>query len=85
MAKIKTSKEQEIVVNWCGVSRIGGDVLLERKDQRAVHEIAEEIEGVEWIERDLDGKVYDGPFTVILVSKEETGVVQIALRKKVEK
>lgn len=81
MIGIKISTGKEFHANWCGVSSLSGDVIVEKEDARVLHEIAEELEGAGWIEQDDTQERHDGPFTVGRISREKNGMVRITMRK----
>lgn len=82
MIKIKTSTGLEFAADFCGVSSLDGDVVIQKEDPRMLHEIAQELEGTRWIERIGLDRRHDGPFAVRMISRENNGTVQIVLRKE---
>lgn len=85
MIKIRLSTGMEFPARWCGVSSLSGDVIIEKDDKRTLHEIAEGMEGAEWIWQDDTDETHDGPFTVKRISRENDEMVRIAMRKKDKK
>ena len=82
MVDIKTNKGIEFAADFCGVSSLDGDVVIQKEDPRMLHEIAQEMEGTEWVERVGQDRRHNGPFTVRMISRENNGQVQIVLRKE---
>lgn len=82
MVTVKTGNGIEFAADFCGVSSLDGDVVIQKEDPRPLHEIAQELEGAGWIERVEYGMRHDGPFAVRLISRENNGQVQIVMRKE---
>lgn len=82
MIEIMTSANIVFIANWCGISSISGDLVIEKEDKRTLPQIAEELEGAEWMESKNPKQKYEGPFTIRLISREKDGAVQIMLRKE---
>lgn len=81
--RIRTSKEIEYTVDWIDTVSVGG-VFMQMPDDRALSVIAEEFEGVEWIERydaNQGDKRFDGYTRLDMIQRAAPGVVLLKLMR----
>ena len=85
--KLKTSKGKTYEVDWIDVASLtSGQLFAQLRDERPLHEIAEEFDGLEWLERESDtqgDKKFEGFNRLIGLSRTAVnGAVQLILCKE---
>lgn len=84
---LKTSKGKTYNVDWVDVASLtSGQLFAQLRDERPLHEIAEEFDGLEWLERESDtqgNKKFEGFNRLISLSRMAVnGAVQLTLCKE---
>jgi hypothetical protein len=84
---LKTSKKKTYKVDWVDVASLtSGQLFAQLRDDRPLHEIAEEFDGLEWLERESDtqgNKRFEGFNRLIgLTRTAANGAVQLTLCKE---
>ena len=85
--KLKTSKGKTYEVDWVDVASLtSGNLFAQLRDDRPLHEIAEEFDGLEWLERESDtqgNKRFEGYNRLTGLSRMAVnGAVQLTLCKE---
>lgn len=85
---ITLSTGKDLKINWIGTTRRFGDkIMIEMADERPLHEICEDFEGVAAITRENEKipgvkEVFEGFSKVVSASRENAdGVVRLTLAK----
>jgi hypothetical protein len=84
---LKTSKKKTYKVDWVDVASLtSGQLFAQLRDDRPLHEIAEEFDGLEWLERESEtqgNKKFEGYNRLIGLSRTAVnGAVQLTLCKE---
>lgn len=82
--QLKTSKGKEYEIEWVDNLPNGG-VFLQMLDSRPLAMIAEEFDGLSWLERfdeDQGDKRFEGYNTLALVKRETGGAVLLKIDKE---
>ena len=81
---LKTSKGIEYVAEWIDKASTG-DVYMQINDSRPLHIVAEELDGLEWVERydeNQGDKRFEGFNTVTMVTRDSVDSVMVRISKK---
>ncbi len=81
--QLKTSKNREYSVDWIDTVTAGG-VYMQMVDSRSLAEIAEEFDGLEWLERydeNQGDKRFDGYNTLTMIRREAPDVVVLWMKE----
>ena len=85
--RIQTSRGNSYNAEWIdGPTSIEGQLMLEMEDSRRLPEIAEEFDGLEYIERyseDEDDRTYEGYAALAGITRLRSGNVLIQLAREV--
>lgn len=84
--KLTTSSQKTYDVDWIDVATItSGNLLLQMQDERPLHLIAVEFDGLEWLKRESDtqgNKTFEGFNRLIGINRNAAnGAVQLTLSK----
>jgi len=83
---LKTSKGKTYEVDWIDVASLtSGNLFAQLRDDRPLFEIAEEFDGLEWLERESDtqgNERFEGYNCLVSLSRTAaTGAVQLSMCK----
>ena len=82
---LKTSRNKTYEVDWVDVAAItSGNLLLQMTDERPLHLIAAEFDGLEWLRRESEeqgNKLFEGFNRLIRISRKDDTSVLLVLSK----
>lgn len=83
---LETSLNKTYEVDWVDVATItSGNLLLQMADQRPLHLIAAEFDGLEWLRRKSEeqgDKLFEGFKRLIRISRKDNTSVLLVLSKE---